>query len=208
FFAHILATVTFNIRVDYMSIGFLVADLVMLAIEISCFRKIKQIVICKPKIVFNIPCQFFAHTLATVTFNICVDYMSIGFLVANLVMLAIEISCFRKIKQIVICKPKIVFNIPCQFFAHILATVMLNIRVDCMSIGLLVADLVMLVIEISCFRKIKQTVICKPKIVLNIPCQFFAHTLATVMLNIRVDCMSVGLLVVNLVMLVIEISCF
>ena len=30
-----LATVTFNTRVDYMSIGFLVADLVMLVIEID-----------------------------------------------------------------------------------------------------------------------------------------------------------------------------
>src|SRR6185503_15343057 len=115
-------------------------------------------------------------------------------------------SYFRKIKQIVICKPKIVLNIPCQFFAHTLATVMLNIRVDCMSIGLLVANLVMLVIEISYFRKIKQIVICKPKIVLIIPCQFFAHTLATVMLNMHVRFMSIGLLVADLVMLVIEID--
>ena len=84
--------VTFNIHVDYMSIGFLVADLVMLVIEISCFRKIKQIVICKPKIVLNTPCQFFAHTLATVMLNMPVNFMSIGFLVADLVMLVIEID--------------------------------------------------------------------------------------------------------------------
>ena len=44
------------------------------------------------QIVLNILPQFLAHTLATVTFNIRVDYMSIGLLVADLVMLVIEID--------------------------------------------------------------------------------------------------------------------
>ena len=57
-----------------------------------CFRKIKQIVICKLKIVLNIPCQSFAHTFATVTLNMHVKFISIGFLVADLVMLATNID--------------------------------------------------------------------------------------------------------------------
>jgi len=46
-----------------MSIRFLLADLGFIAIEIDfTFLKIKQIVICKLKIVLNIMCQFSAHT--------------------------------------------------------------------------------------------------------------------------------------------------
>ena len=44
------------------------------------------------QIVLNTPCQFFARTLARVTFSMPVDYMSIGLLVTDLVMLAIEID--------------------------------------------------------------------------------------------------------------------
>jgi hypothetical protein len=67
-FAHTLATIIINKRVSYMSIGFLVADLVMLAMEID-----------------------FAF-LTTVIINIHVNYTSIEFLVAELGMLAMKID--------------------------------------------------------------------------------------------------------------------
>ena len=56
------------------------------------FRKIKQIIIVKFKIVLNNPCQFSAHTWITVTFNMHVSFMSIGFLVTDLRFLAMRIS--------------------------------------------------------------------------------------------------------------------
>ena len=39
------------------------------------------------QIVLNILCQFFSHTLATVTFNQRVEYMSIGSLVVLLLVI-------------------------------------------------------------------------------------------------------------------------
>jgi hypothetical protein len=59
---------------------------------ISRFRKIKQIVIVKVKIILNNPCQFFAHTWTTVTFNMHISFISIGFLVADLGFLAMKIN--------------------------------------------------------------------------------------------------------------------
>ena len=38
------------------------------------------------QILLNILCQFAAHTLATITFNKYVNFMSIGFLVGGLLM--------------------------------------------------------------------------------------------------------------------------
>jgi len=111
---------------------------------ISRFRKIKQIVIVKFKIILNNPCQFFAHTWTTAIFNMLVGFISIGFLVADLGFLVMQwrlISRFRKIKQIVIVKFKIILNNPCQFFAHTWTTVTFNMHVSFISIGFLVADL-------------------------------------------------------------------
>ena len=148
---------------------------------------------------FNIPCQFFAHTLAPVMRNKPVDLMSIGFLVADLGFLVMRwrlISRFRKIEQIVIVKFKIILNNLCQFFAHTWTTVTFNMHVSFISIGFVVANLGFLVMRwrlISRFQKIKQIVIIKLKIVLNIPRQFFAHTSRTV-------------LVANLGVLAIEID--
>jgi len=154
--------------------------------------------------VFNIPCQFFAHTLAPVMRNKPVDLMSIGFLVADLGFLVMRwrlISRFRKIEQIVIVKFKIILNNLCQFFAHTWTTVTFNMHVSFISIGFVVANLGFLVMRwrlISRFQKIKQIVIIKLKIVLNIPRQFFAHTSRTVMLNMHVNFMSIRFLVADL----------
>ena len=65
----------------------------------------------------------------------------------------------------------------------------------------MVANLGFLVMRwrlISRFQKIKQIVIIKLKIVLNIPRQFFAHTSRTVMLNMHVNFMSIRFLVADL----------
>ena len=98
---------------------------------ISRFRKTEQIVICRLKIVLNILCQFSAHTSRIVMLNMHVNFMRIRFLVADLGFLVIEISRFRKIKQIVICK----------FSAHASRTVMLNMHVNFISIQFLVVEL-------------------------------------------------------------------
>jgi len=50
------------------------------------------------QIVLNILCQFFAHTLATVAFNISVNFMSIGFLVVVLLMIDDE-NWFRVFEE-------------------------------------------------------------------------------------------------------------
>jgi len=44
------------------------------------------------QIVLNILCQFLAHTLSIVTFTKHVNYMSIGFLVVMLLMVATKID--------------------------------------------------------------------------------------------------------------------
>ena len=88
-FAYIWRTVTFNMPVSFISIGHLVVDVEFLAMWwrlISRFRKIEQIVIAKFKIILTNPCQFFAHTWTTATFNMLVSFISIGFLVADLGM--------------------------------------------------------------------------------------------------------------------------
>jgi len=108
------------------------------------FRKIKQIVIVKFKILLTDPCQFFAHTWATVTFNMHVSFISIGFLVVDLGFLVMRwrlISRFRKIKQMVIVKFKILLNNSCQFFTHTWTTVTFNMHINIISIGFLVVDL-------------------------------------------------------------------
>jgi len=151
--------------------------------------------------VFNIPCQFFAHTLATVMLNMPVDFMSIGFLVADLGFLVMRwrlISRFRKIEQIVIVKFKIILNNLCQCFAHTWTTVTFNMHVSFISIWFVVADLGFLAMRISRFRKIKQIVIVKFKIILNNPCQFFAHTWTTVTFNMLVSFIRIGFLVADL----------
>jgi hypothetical protein len=78
FFAHTLAIVTFNIRVDYMSIGSLVRGLL---VKID-FASLKDI-----QIILNILPQFFAHTLAALTINKHVKFISIGFLVGGLLVI-------------------------------------------------------------------------------------------------------------------------
>ena len=115
--------------------------------------------------ILNNPCQFFAHTWTTVTFNMHVSFISIGFLVVDLGFLVMRwrlISRFRKIKQMVIVKFKILLNNSCQFFTHTWTTVTFNMHINIISIGFLVADLGFLVMRwrlISRFRKIEQIVI-------------------------------------------------
>ena len=50
------------------------------------------------QIVLNIQCQFFAHTLATVTINKYVNFMSIGFLVGGLLVIDDE-NWFRVFEE-------------------------------------------------------------------------------------------------------------
>jgi len=71
-----------NKHVNFMSIGFFVVVLLVIDDEID----FKQMVICKPKIVLNISRQFFAHTLTAAIINMYASFMSIGFLVAELLM--------------------------------------------------------------------------------------------------------------------------
>jgi len=54
-----------------------------------------------------IQCQSFEYTLTTVINNMHVNWIGLGFLVADLGMLAIEID-FTKIKQIIILKSQII----------------------------------------------------------------------------------------------------
>jgi len=56
------------------------------------------------------------------------------------------------------------------------------------------------------FQKIKQIVICKLNIVLNILCQFYVHTTRTIILNMHINFISIQFLVVDLRFLVIKID--
>ena len=95
------------------------------------------------QIVLNILCQFFAHTLATLTFNKRVNYMSIGFFVGWLVMINDE-NWFRVFEEssqaFMHMHIQIILNILCQFFAHTLETVTINKYVNFMSIGFFLLD--------------------------------------------------------------------
>ena len=88
-----MTTVTLNMHVNFISMGFLVVDLGFLVMKINfAFSKNQAVAICKLKIVLNIPCQSFSHTSTTVTINMHINFVSIGFLVADLVMLAMKID--------------------------------------------------------------------------------------------------------------------
>ena len=70
-----------------MNIGLLVVELVMINDE-NWFRAFEEANrYSQIQIVLNIPGQMFAHTSATVIFNKQVSYMSIGFLVVELLVI-------------------------------------------------------------------------------------------------------------------------
>jgi hypothetical protein len=74
-----------NKYVNYMSIGFLVVEL--LVIDDEEFSKNQANPYMQIQIILNILYQFFAHTSTTVTLNKLVNYMDIGFLVAELLVI-------------------------------------------------------------------------------------------------------------------------
>jgi len=73
-----------NECVNTMSIGSLVVGLLAIDDE-NWFRVFEESsqAFMHIQIVLNILCQFFAHTLATVTFNKHVNYMSIGLIISD-----------------------------------------------------------------------------------------------------------------------------
>jgi len=70
--------------VNFISIGFLVVELVMINDE-NRFRVFEDQYM-QIQIILNILCQFFAYTSTTVIINKCVNYMSIRFLVVELLL--------------------------------------------------------------------------------------------------------------------------
>ena len=113
FFAHTLH-ITFNKHVNYMSIG-----LIIVIDYENWFRVFEESsqAFMHIQIVLNILCQFSAHTLATVTFNIRVNYISIGSLIVLLLVIDDE-NWFCVFEQ-VFMHIQIVLNILCQFCTHI-----------------------------------------------------------------------------------------
>jgi hypothetical protein len=97
---------------------------------------------------------------------------------------------------------QILLNIPCQFFAHTLVTVMFNKHVNYMSIGFFFVGL-LVIDDKNWFRVFEESsqAFMRIRILLNILCQFFVHTLATVTFNKRVNYMSIGFLVVGLLVI-------
>ena len=85
FIAHTLATVTLTKHINFMSIGFLVVALVLKIDFASSNNQANRHI--QLQIVHNILGQLIAHTLATVTFNKRISFMSIGFLVVALVLI-------------------------------------------------------------------------------------------------------------------------
>ena len=70
--------------VNFISIGFLVVELVMINDE-NRFRVFEDQYM-QIQIILNILCQFFAYTSTTVIINKYVNYMSIRFLVVELLL--------------------------------------------------------------------------------------------------------------------------
>jgi len=68
--------------VNFISIGFLVVELVMINDE-NRFRVFEDQYM-QIQIILNILCQFFAYTSTTVIINKHVNYMSVGFLIVEL----------------------------------------------------------------------------------------------------------------------------
>jgi len=82
-----------------MSIGFLVGGLLVIDDE-NWFRVFEESsqAFMRIQIVLNILYQFFAYTLATVTFNKHVNYMNIEFLVGRLLVIDDE-NWFRVFEE-------------------------------------------------------------------------------------------------------------
>jgi hypothetical protein len=70
--------------VNFISIGFLVVELVMINDE-NRFRVFEDQYM-QIQIILNILCQFFAHISTTVIINKCINYMTISFLVVELLL--------------------------------------------------------------------------------------------------------------------------